>query len=75
MEKNPKKNPPKNFQKVSKLNSYACNRGSACEKLGDPRPAGLGGDRKCTDMTVHKPKLKFIYRLEKLLFLRHPLRK
>jgi hypothetical protein len=43
------------------LNSYACNRGSACEKLGGLGPLVLEEIENA--QTVHKPKLKFIYRL------------
>jgi hypothetical protein len=66
MKKNPKKISKKksfffsNNQKKICLNSYACTRGSACEKLG-----GLGLlvlEEIENAQTVHKPKLKFIYR-------------
>jgi hypothetical protein len=42
---------PKKTKKLLCINSYACNRGSACEKLGGLGPTGLVGDRECTDST------------------------
>jgi hypothetical protein len=49
------------FQNYFGLSRFHIQYGACLRNFGGSRPAGLGGDRECTDMTVHKPKLKFIY--------------
>jgi hypothetical protein len=50
------------FSKLFGYQRSAANLGYACEIFGGLGPSGLGGDRECTYMTVHKPKLKFIFK-------------
>jgi hypothetical protein len=60
--KNSKKNLKKKFLKIFReffwLSTFRSQFGVCLRKFGESRPAGLGGDRDCTDST----KLLFIYR-------------
>jgi hypothetical protein len=64
MEKFPKKNSPKHFKKKNSKKKFQkkipkifpkktklCLNSYALQKFGGSRPAGLGGDRECTDST------------------------
>jgi hypothetical protein len=50
------------IKKLFCLNSYACNRGSACEKCGGLGP--LVWEEIENAQTVHKGLAKLLYRLE-----------